>query len=89
MAALLWHNQFARVVGMADNKRIADATKDTLDAILDLFKEPGQVEEKTLRRLYDPRATPTRETMAVTITPESVHKCMATVAPLNTPHKDG
>jgi len=47
------------------------------------------VDEDTLRRLYGPRVTPTREIMAVTLTHEDVYKCIATVAPLTTPHKNG
>ena len=88
-AALLRHNQFARAAGLADNKGIADASLDTLDAIPELFKEPGQVDEEVLRRLYGPKVTPTRESMAVTLTPEQVLKNLADVAPLTTPHRDG
>ena len=45
--------------------------------------------EETLRRMYEPKIVPTRETTAVTITREDVQKCLAEVAPLTTPHKDG
>ena len=79
----------ARGAGLANNKGIADATQDTLDAIPDLFKEPGVVDEATLRHLYGPKVLPTRDSMAVTITTEEVLKCVAEVAPLTTPHKDG
>ena len=88
-STLLRHNQFARVAGLADNKGIADATQDTIDAIPDMFKEPGTVDEATLRRLYAPKVVPTRESMAVTITTEVVLNCIAEVALLTTPHKDG
>ena len=88
-ASLLRHNQFARAAGLADNKCIADASKDTMDAIPNLFKEPCVVDEESLRRLHAPRVIPTRESTAVTITLEDVHKCLAEVAPLTTPHKDG
>jgi hypothetical protein len=88
-AALLRHNPFARAVGLADNKGIADATQDTLDAIFVLFKEPEQVDEETLRKLYGPRVTPTRESTAVTLTLEEIIKSLAVVSPLITPHKDG
>ncbi len=47
------------------------------------------VDEESLRNLYGPRVTPTRESTAVTITLEDVYKCLAKVAPLTTPHKDG
>ena len=47
------------------------------------------MDEETLRKLYEPRVTPTRKSMAVTITPEEVLKNMAAVSPLTTPHKDG
>jgi hypothetical protein len=60
-----------------------------LDAIPNLFKDPGQVEEETLRKLYGPRVTPTRESMSVTLTPEEVLLNLAVVAPLTNPHKDG
>jgi hypothetical protein len=60
-----------------------------MDAIPYLFKEHSVVDEESLRRLYGPRVTPTREGTAVTITPEDVYKCLAEVAPLTTPHKDG
>ncbi len=60
-----------------------------MDAIPDPFKEPGVVDEESLRRLYGPRVTPTRESTAVTITLKDVYKCLAEVAPLTTPHKDG
>ena len=43
----------------------------------------------TLRRLYGPRVTPTRESMAANLKHEDVYKCLATVAPLTTPHEDG
>ena len=79
----------ARAAGLADSKGISNATQDTLDAIPEMFKEPGSVDEETLRRLYGPRVTPTRESMAVTLTPEDVYKCLATVTPLTTPHKNG
>jgi hypothetical protein len=88
-AALLRHNQFARAAGLADSKGIADASQDTLDAIPDLFKDPGKVDEETVRKLYGSRVTPTRESMAVTITPEEVFKNLAAVSPLTTSHKDG
>ena len=54
-----------------------------------MFKEPRLVDDETLRRLYGPKVTPIRETMAVSINPEVVHKCLAEVALLTTPHKDG
>ena len=60
-----------------------------MDAIPYLFKEHSVVDEESLRRLYGLRATPTRESTAVTITPEDVYKCLVEVAPLTTPHKDG
>jgi hypothetical protein len=60
-----------------------------LDAILDLFKDPGVVDEATLRRLYGPQFEPTSESMVVSITTKDVLKCIAEVAPLTTPHKDG
>jgi len=88
-ATLLRHNQIARATGLAGSKGIEDATHDTLDAIPDLFKEPRHVDEDTLLRLYDPRVTPTRESMAVTLTPEDVYKCIVAVTPLTTPHRDG
>jgi len=88
-AALLRHNQFARAAGLADSKGIADASQDTLDAIPDLFKDPEPVAEETLRKLYGPRVTPTRESMAVNISQEEVLLHLAAVAPLTTPHKDG
>jgi hypothetical protein len=88
-AALLRHNQFARAAGLADSKGIADASQETLDAIPDLFKDPEQVDEETLRKLYGPRVTPTRESMSVTLTPEEVLLNLAVVAPLTIPHKDG
>ena len=72
-----------------DNKGIADATHDTLDAIPDLFKAPDVIDEATLRRLYGPQVLPTRESMTGTITTNDVLKCVAEVAPLATPHKDG
>jgi hypothetical protein len=43
----------------------------------------------SLRRLYGPRDTPTRESNAVTITLEDVYKCLGEVAPLTTPRNDG
>jgi hypothetical protein len=86
---LLRHNMFARAAGLAVSKGLANATQNTLDAIPDMFKEPCHVNEDTLRRLYGPRVTPTRESMAVTDIPEDVYKCIAVVAPLTTPHKDG
>jgi len=79
-------HRFSRAAGLADNKGIADASQDTLDAILDLFKEPNVVDEESLCRLYGPRVTPTRESTAVSITPEDVYKCPAEVAPLTTSH---
>jgi hypothetical protein len=87
--ALMQYNQFARVAGLADIKGIVNATQDTLDTLLALFKEPGVVEEATLRRLYGPTITPTRELLSVIITSDLVKKCLASVAPLTTPHKDG
>jgi hypothetical protein len=54
-----------------------------------LFKEPGVVEEATMRRLYGPTITPTRQTMSVTITLDMVKECLASVTPLTTPHRDG
>ena len=39
--------------------------------------------------MYGPKIVPTRATTAVTITTEDVLKCLAEVAPLTTPHKDG
>ncbi len=56
--ALLRQNQFVRDEGLANNKGIADATHDTLDALPDLFKEPGVVDEATLRRLYGLKVNP-------------------------------
>ena len=56
-----------------------------MDAIPDLFKDPEQVDEETLRKLYGPRVTPTRESMSVTFTPEEVLLTLAAVAPLTTP----
>ena len=47
------------------------------------------MDEDTLRRLYGPRVTLIRESMAVTLTPEDVYKCIAAVEPLNTSHRDG
>ncbi len=61
--------KFARVARLADSKGIADATRDTLDAIPDLFKEPEHVDKETLQKLYGFRVTPTRESMSVTLTP--------------------
>jgi len=87
-AALLRHNDFARAAMLTDIKGIAYATHDTLDAIPDLFKAPSWVDEDTLRRLYGPRVTPTRESMTVTLTPKEVYTCIAALAPLTTPHKD-
>jgi hypothetical protein len=87
--ALLRHNQFARVAGLGDNKGIADATHDTLDALPKLLKEPEAVEEATLRRMYGPMVTHTRESMPTTITPGMVKKCLEAVAQLTTPHKHG
>jgi hypothetical protein len=86
---LLRHNHFARATILADNKGIADASHDKLNAIPDLFKKPSVVDEEFLRRLYGPRVTPTQESTAVTATLEDVYKCLAEVAPLTTPHKDG
>ena len=83
------HNQFALAARLADIKGIADASQDTRNAIPELFKEPSVVEEETLRRLYGPRVTPTRESDVVTITPDDVYKCLAEVAPITPPHKDG
>ena len=60
-----------------------------MDAILDLFKEPGMVDEESLGRLYGPRVIPTRESMAVHLTPDDVYKFLAKLPPLTTPHKDG
>jgi hypothetical protein len=68
---------------------IADATHDTLDALPGLFMEPGVVDEATLRRLHGPKVNPTGETMASIVTPDMVLKCLASVAPFTTPHKDG
>ncbi len=87
--ALLRHSQYARATGLSDSKSVADASQDTLDAILDLFKEPCVVDEESLRRLYGPRVTPTRESTLDTITPKDVYKCQTEVAPLTTPHKGG
>jgi hypothetical protein len=78
-----------RVVVLAHIKGIADATKDTLDALPRLFKEPRIVEEDTLRRLYGPRDTPTRESTSTTITPDMVKKCLEVVAPLPIPTRTG
>ena len=75
--ALLRHDQSARAAGLADNKGIADATQDTLDAIPNLFKAPRVIYEETLRRPYGPKIVPTRETTTVTITTEDVQKCLA------------
>jgi len=87
---MLRHNLFACASKLVDSKGIADASHDTLDAIPDLFKdEPSVVEEETLRHLYGSRVTPTRESTVVTITPDDVYKCLAEVAPLTTPHRDG
>jgi len=83
------YNQYASASGRFDSKGVADASHDTLDAIPDMFKEPGVVDEESLRRLYGPRVTPTRESPALTITHEDVYKCMSKVAALTTPHKDG
>jgi hypothetical protein len=47
------------------------------------------VDEESLRRLYGPRVIPTRESMAVHLTPWDVYKCLAEVPPLTTSHKDG
>ena len=88
-ATLLRHNHLARAAGLADNKGIADASHDTLDAIHELFKEPSEVDEETLRHLYGPRVNPTRESMAASLTLEDVYKFLAEVAPITTPHKDG
>ncbi len=41
-----------------------------------------------MRRLYGPKVTPTRESMATTITPDMAKKCLEAVAPLTTPHKN-
>ncbi len=60
-----------------------------MDAIPDLFKEPLQVDEESIRRIYGPMVVPTRESMTVTLTSEDVLKCLSEVAPLTTPHKDG
>ena len=65
-----------------------DATQDTLDAILDLFKDPCVVEDATLRGLYGPRVTPNMATTTVEIIPDLVRKCLESVAPLTTLHKD-
>jgi hypothetical protein len=67
---------------LSKSKGIADATQDTLDALSGLFKEPEIVDESTLWRLYGPKVTHTRETMATAITQDLVLKCFATVAPL-------
>ncbi len=57
--ALLRYNQLAWAAGLADNKGIADATQDTLEALPALFKEPWVIEKATMRRLYGPNITPT------------------------------
>ena len=88
-ASRLRHNQFARATGLTDSKGIANASQDTLDGIPNLFKEPCVVDEATLRRLYGPRVTPTRESTAVTITLDDVYKRLEEIAPLTTPHRDG
>jgi hypothetical protein len=59
-----------------------------MDALPGLFKKPGVVEEATLGRLYGPKVIPTRETMATTIAHDLVLKCLTSMAPLTTPHKD-
>ena len=86
--ALLIHNQFVRAAGLSDSKGVANATYDTLDALPDLFKDPSAVEDATLRRVYGPKVTPTRATTTLVITPKLVRKCMESVAPLTTPHRD-
>jgi hypothetical protein len=60
-----------------------------MDALPGLFKEPGIVEEATLRRLYGPKVTPTLESLATAITPDMAKKCLEALAPLTTPHTDG
>jgi len=85
--ALLRHNQYTRAARLSHSKGVADASHDTSDAILALFKESCVVDEESLRPLYGPRVTPTRESTSVTITVEDVYKCLAEVAPLTTPHK--
>ena len=47
------------------------------------------MDEESLRRLHGPKVIPTRESMAVHLTQDDVYKCLAEVAPLTTPHKDG
>ena len=69
---LLRHNQCARAAGLAESKGVADATPGTLKALPSLFKDPGVVEEATLRRLYGPEVPPTRATTAVNITVKMV-----------------
>ena len=54
-----------------------------------MFKDPSVVDEESLRCLYGPRVTLTRESTVVTITHGDVYKCLAEVASLTTPHKDG
>jgi hypothetical protein len=88
VVAILKHNRFSRATMIADIKGIADATQDTMDALPGLFKEPRVVEEDTLRRLYGPKVTPTRATTTVEITSDMVRKCLESVAPLTTPHKE-
>jgi len=60
--AFLRHSQFARAVGLAKSKGVADATPDILKALPSLFKDPGVVDDVTLRRLYGPEVPPIRAT---------------------------
>jgi hypothetical protein len=47
------------------------------------------VDESTLRRVYGPEINPPEESMASVVTMDIVLKCLASVPPLTTSHKDG
>jgi len=88
-ARLIRKNQFSRAANLAGSLGIADATPDTLRALLSLFPKPTTISEEDLKDFYGLAAAPLPDSQPVRITVEILRSCPAAAPPLSSPHRDG